>query len=63
MKVYVVLGYWDVNGNGTIECDDVYGVFSTEELAQECVGYLMEELEYLNHCEIREVPVDEFRYK
>ena len=63
MKVYVVLGYWDVNGNGTIECDDVYGVFSTEELAQECVEYLMEELEYLNHCEIREVPVDEFGYK
>lgn len=63
MKVYVVLGFYDKNENGNIECDDVYGVFSTEELALECVGYLKEELEYLNHCEIREVELDEFGYK
>ena len=34
MKVYAVLGYQDLNENGNIECDDVYGVFSTETLAQ-----------------------------
>ena len=63
MKVYVVLGYQDLCQNGNIECDGVYGVFSTEELAQECVGYLTEELEYMNHFEIEEINLDEFGYK
>ena len=56
MKVYVVLGYQDL-------FDGVYEAFSTEELAQECVGYLTEELEYINHFEIEEVNLDEFGYK
>ena len=63
MKVYVVLGYQDLCQIGNIECDGVYGVFSTEELARECVGYLTEELEYMNHFEIEEVNLDEFGYK
>ena len=63
MKVYVVLGYQDLCENGNVECDDVYGVFSTEELALECISDLTEELEYMNHFEIREVILDEFGYK
>ena len=63
MKVYVVLGYQDLCQNGNIECDGVYGVFSTEELAHECVGCLTEELEYMNRFEIEEVNLDEFGYK
>lgn len=63
MKVYAVLGYQDLLENGYVECDDVYGVFSTEELALECIGYLTEELEYMDHFEIREVMLDEFGYK
>ena len=63
MKVYVVLGYQDLCQNGHVECDGVYGVFSTEELAKECIGYLKEELEYMNHFEIEEVNLDEFGYK
>ena len=63
MKVYVVLGYQDLCQNRNIECDGVYGVFSTEELARECVGYLIKELEYMNHFEIEEVNLDEFGYK
>lgn len=63
MKVHVVLGYSDLNGNGNIECDGVYGVFSTEVLAKECEKTLLEELEYLDHCEIEEVLLDEFGHK
>lgn len=59
--VYVVIGV-EEHEKGILN-NEVYGVFSTEELAEECVSYLTEELEYLNHCEIERVLLDEFGYK
>ena len=61
--IYVVLGYQDVCRNGNVEIYDIYGAFSTKELAQECVGHLTEELEYIDYFEIREVKLNEFGYK
>ena len=60
-KVYVVVGIEEHEKD--IFNKEVYGVFSTEELANECISYLMEELEFLNHCEIEPVLIDEFGYK
>ena len=59
--VYVVVGV-EEHEQGIFN-NEVYGVFSTEELAQECVGYITEELEFINHCEIIRVRVDEFGFK
>lgn len=62
MKVYVVLGFQNIYDNDSLE-KDIYGVFSSEELANECVNTITEELEYLDHCEIESVELDEFGYK
>lgn len=62
MKVYVVLGFQDKCDNESLD-KDIYGVFSTEELAVECVEHICEELEFLDHCEIESVELDEFGYK
>lgn len=59
-KVYVVFGYDEDNGTPNT---DIYGVFSTEELADECISYLMEELEYLICCYIEEVELDAFGHR
>lgn len=59
--VYVVVGY-ENHDNGGLD-PEVYGVFSTEELAQECADEIKEMLEYIDHCEILHVLVDEFGYK
>ena len=61
MRVYVVIGVEEHEKD--IFNKEVYGVFSTKELAKECIQYITEELEFLNHCEIEEVLVDEFGYK
>ena len=61
MRVYVVIGVEEHEKD--IFNNEVYGVFSKKELAQECIQYITEELEFLNHCEIEEVLVDEFGYK
>jgi hypothetical protein len=60
--VYVVVGFQDVCQNGNLE-KDIYGVFSTEALATECVDELTDMLEYIDHFEIEEVGLDEFGYK
>lgn len=58
--IYVVIGYQKVDDR----CySDIYGVFSTEELALECVRTITEELDFLSHCEIEGVPLDEFGYR
>ena len=66
MNVYVVIGrqkketpvlcdeYYD---------DDVYGVFSTEELAEECCNTLTKELTYLECCLVEEVELDAFGHR
>lgn len=59
--VYVVVGV-EEHEKGILN-KEVYGVFSTEDLALECVGYITEELEFLNHAEIEPVLLDEFGYK
>ena len=41
----------------------IYGVFSTEELAKECISYITDELEFLSYCEIECVLLDEFGYR
>lgn len=61
MYVYVVIGYEKQDNDNFSK--DIYGVFSTEDLANECVGYITEELEFLSHCEIEPVLLDEFGYK
>lgn len=62
VKVYVVLGFQNIYDNDSLE-KDIYGVFSSEELANECVNTIIEELEYLDHCEIEVVELDEFGYR
>lgn len=62
MKVYVVLGFQNIYDNDALE-KDIYGVFSSEELADECIHTISEELEYLDHCEIETVELDEFGYR
>ena len=62
MKVYVVLGFQKLYDNDSLE-KDVYGVFSSEELAQECANTITEELDFLSHCEIEGVLLDEFGYR
>lgn len=59
--MYVVIGYQKMD-DGHYH-SDIYGVFSTDELAVECAGYITEELEFLSHVEIEEVPLDEFGYR
>ena len=59
--VYVVIGV-EEHEKGIFN-NEVYGVYSTEELAKECISYITEELEYINHCEIERVLLDEFGYK
>lgn len=59
--VYVVIGI-EEHEKG-IYNKEVYGVYSTEELAMECISYITAELEFLNHCEIERVLIDEFGYK
>ena len=59
--VYVVIGV-EEHEEGIFD-NEVYGVYSTEELAKECISYITEELKFLNHCEILEVKIDEFGWK
>ena len=59
--VYVVVGV-EEHEKGVFK-KEVYGVFSTEELADECISYITSELEYLNHCEIEPISIDEFGYR
>lgn len=58
---------WVVNGFEKMDNDsfnkEVYGVFSTEELADECASCITEELGFLSHCEIERVLLDEFGYR
>ena len=61
MKVYVVIGY-EKEDNDSFN-KEVYGVYSTENLAEECVAYITNELEFISHCEIEPVLLDEFGYK
>lgn len=58
--IYIVLGHFTVDGK---EQKDIYGAFSTIDLANECVETIKVELEYLEWCEIETVPVDAFGYK
>lgn len=59
--VYVVVGV-EEHEKGIFN-KEVYGVFSTEELANECIAYITSELEYINHCEIETMNIDEFGYR
>ena len=61
MFVWVVIGV-EEHEKGIFN-KEVYGVYSTEELAEECVSYINEELDFLNHCEIERVLLDEFGYR
>ena len=60
-KIYVVVGVEEHNEG--LSNKEVYGVFSTEELAEECISYISKELEFLNHCEIETIEIDEFGYR
>lgn len=57
MNVFVVTGLDDVGET------DVYGVFSTKELAEECYEHLKEELDYLTAVFIEEVKLDAFGHR
>lgn len=57
MNVFVVTGLDDVGET------DVYGVFSTKELAEECYEHLEEELDYLTAVFIEEVKLDAFGHR
>lgn len=57
MKVYVVTATDDHMS------DDVYGVFSTREFAEECRLTIEEELEYLVCTYIEEVELDAFGHR
>ena len=61
-KIYIVLGFEDLYDNGNLE-KDIYGAFSTIELAKECMHNLTEELDYVHHFGIVAVQIDEFGYK
>lgn len=59
--VYVVLGYEKQDNNNFNK--EIYGVYSTEELAKECISYILQELEFVSDCEIEQVQLDEFGYR
>ena len=59
--IYVVLGFEKLDDDNFDK--QIYGVFSTEELAKECISYITEELEFLSYCEIECVLLDEFGYR
>ena len=59
--IYIVIGY-EKQENGSFN-KEVYGAFSCEKLANECAETITEELEFLDHCEIEVVMIDEFGYK
>lgn len=59
--VWVVLGY-EKQDNDSFN-KEIYGVYSTEDLAKECMGYITEELEFIDHAEIERVLLDEFGYR
>lgn len=59
--VYVVLGY-EKQDNESFN-KEVYGVYSTEELAKECAACILKELKFLSGCEIERVQLDEFGYR
>lgn len=60
-KLYVVMGYTDVNKNGNYEAS-IQGVFSTESLAKECGDELIE-VGNVHHYEIEYSVLDEFGWK
>lgn len=60
-QVYVVMGYSDVRQNGNYE-GTLQGVFSTQELAEEC-GKELVETEVISYYEIECPLVDEFGFK
>lgn len=59
-QVYVVIGWEYEQGEYYKE---IYGIFSEKKLADECIGYIMEEIENLTYCEIEEVELDAFGYR
>lgn len=59
--VWVVLGY-EKQDNDSLN-KEIYGVYSTEDLANECVEYITKELEYIDHAEIERVLLDEFGFR
>ena len=57
MTVYVVTG---VDGDMS---EDLYGVFSTRELAEECMKTVLEEIDDLSFAAIEEVELDAFGHR
>ena len=62
MTVYVVTGIAKTEYIGEETPEELYGVFSTRALAEECQDNLYKELD-LNICYIEEVELDAFGYR
>lgn len=60
-ELYAVIGYVDVNENGSYETQ-LYGVFSKKEIAQDCGDELVE-CGNIHHYEIECPMLDEFGWK